>query len=254
MIPTYVISLPEASERRASAERQLSAAGVDWRFIDAIKGRALARDSAGLAIGTTFLWRFNRYVVPGEIGCSLSHMAALLAFLSTGAPRALILEDDFSAGPEAWASLRLLLDANLPHDILKLGGATPPNGRVVRHVAGLDVIETLKPSICAHAYVVSQAGAQKLVCGDGATRIPFDNYLLDTYLHGAVVAEAYPFPFGLSSLSLQSSLAADRSGPEGSSSILRPVAWFRKAKGRLPHNIRKRLYARRMGGQRTTAL
>ncbi|MDI1302414.1 MAG: glycosyltransferase family 25 protein [bacterium] len=96
-IPIYVVSLPGTDARRAGMAAQLAALGLEFDFVDAIRGSALsAADRAGkLAPAENIRANIGgRDMTDGEIGCALSHQMAYDRILASGQERAFVLEDD----------------------------------------------------------------------------------------------------------------------------------------------------------------
>ena len=90
----FVISLPEAQERRRSAARQLLAHGIAFEFFDAVTGgEALAGAIEGCR-DADWLLNTGRIVTAAEIGCFASHRA-LWRHCAAQCEPLLILEDDF---------------------------------------------------------------------------------------------------------------------------------------------------------------
>lgn len=88
-IASYLINLDKDKERLAATSQQLSQHGIDFERIPAIWGKdADPTPAAGAAKAT------GRALLPGEIGCFLSHRAAAEAFLATDKELGLVLEDD----------------------------------------------------------------------------------------------------------------------------------------------------------------
>lgn len=87
-LPVFVISLAKARERRRSICAHLDALGVEYALIDAVEGAALTEQERRevTAEGADLL--------PGEIGCALSHLIAWRRIAEGPAPAGLILEDD----------------------------------------------------------------------------------------------------------------------------------------------------------------
>lgn len=83
MHKAYVINLPGASERLARLGRNLGEIGLDFEVVAAVDGRRMepsAADFSKLAYGLMHGKQPNM----GEIGCYLSHIAALRKFLDSG--------------------------------------------------------------------------------------------------------------------------------------------------------------------------
>ena len=97
-IPTFIVNLPQSTERKAYMERILAPFDfLDIRFMEAVYGRALTEEEltqrfdAGLAYK-----RYGRELERGEIGCSLSHFECYHRLVESGENFCLILEDDIT--------------------------------------------------------------------------------------------------------------------------------------------------------------
>lgn len=116
---TYLINLPTARTRLAQMEHVLAAAGMPFTRIDAVNGRELPLPCPEFHELAHRLMT-GRRPIPAEIGCYLSHMKAIDAFLASDAEHALILEDDARFD----ASLPSLITKALAHghlwDVLRL--------------------------------------------------------------------------------------------------------------------------------------
>lgn len=98
-LKAYVINLPEARDRLASTVAHLDRAGIRYEVVDAIFGPSLSYphpdfDDPG------YRARQGRRRIDREVGCYLSHVKALHAFLASDEEYGLILEDDASFTPE----------------------------------------------------------------------------------------------------------------------------------------------------------
>jgi glycosyl transferase family 25 len=95
-----VISLPDASDRRASFAERARGTSIGWTWFDAhlelAPGLTHDPDEAIVAKG--------RPLYPGELGCYSSHYAAWEMFLDSGAPQMLVLEDDTIVDWGFWRS------------------------------------------------------------------------------------------------------------------------------------------------------
>jgi glycosyl transferase, family 25 len=247
VLAVYVINLRRAAARREAALDQLRRPDLSVDVIEAVDGRGLAVGSDGHVIGTGYVPRLRRRFGPGELGCSLSHMRALLAFLASDAPLALVLGDDFEVTPGGWDRLDHLLSAGLSFDVLKLGsplGSRLRDPEVWRN-EGLRVVATLSPSTLSHAYVVTRAGAQRLVSSPGLASMPFDLFLRDTYRHRCRVLEVEPSLFTYKDDG-RSAIAQDRDEAIAANLALRLWLWFARRCWRLSHNVRRWLHAARV--------
>lgn len=96
-IPIYVVSLPGTDARRDGMTAQLAALGLEFEFVDAIRGSALSAAEREGIVGPVENIRANiggRDMTDGEIGCALSHQIAYDKILAAEHERAFVLEDD----------------------------------------------------------------------------------------------------------------------------------------------------------------
>lgn len=91
---TYLINLDRAKERLAIMESEFSKHGITFERVIAVDAKAL--DHSSYKVNN----KYDRNLVPGEIGCYLSHVKALQTFLASDNDFAVILEDDAIFDPQ----------------------------------------------------------------------------------------------------------------------------------------------------------
>ncbi|UXY15566.1 glycosyltransferase family 25 protein [Chitiniphilus purpureus] len=98
----FVISLAQREDRRRHIRQHLAERGVAFDFADAVDGRALAdADRARLYDPALARQRGERRTLtPGELGCSLSHLALYRRMLEQDLPAICVLEDDAELSPD----------------------------------------------------------------------------------------------------------------------------------------------------------
>lgn len=164
--PVYLINLPRDTRRFAMMQAQLQRLALPFEQVPAVYGRELSEvERARLYSPALNRARFHQAMVPGEIGCYASHLQVWQRLVNSGAPHALVLEDDAELRPKLPAALRAAA-ALPPHwDMIKLVGretesvqqrwALPCNtGELIRYQR--------VPSLTC-AYLVSREGALKLL-------------------------------------------------------------------------------------------
>lgn len=98
MWPAYVINLADNAARLSAVSRVLGAQGVVFERIDAVNGWKLDAAQIGAVYDAARNVRDGRQpLVPAEIGCYLSHIAAWHRIAEGSAPGGFIFEDDFDA-------------------------------------------------------------------------------------------------------------------------------------------------------------
>jgi GR25 family glycosyltransferase involved in LPS biosynthesis len=170
-IPTYVINLKERSDRWRLflAHDPVATAALDLHRVAAQNGKLLDPLADPRISTQTRLnilrndRRTHREIATlGAIGCSISHGRAWRRFLASGAPYAIIMEDD--ARPD-FATLQRIKEvaADLPSDTaIWLLGAYKPNLVYEAAAAGSDW-STVYQFTASHAYLITRAAAKKLL-------------------------------------------------------------------------------------------
>lgn len=213
-IPIFVINLARHSHRRAFMEMQLDGIGLGFEFFDAIDGRLLGADElarnydSGLAHAT-----IERDLTPGEIGCALSHLGVYQRMVADGLPFALVLEDDALIG----AQFQEVLENTL-------GMIHPNEEKAVLFVhtqkysewfsRKIDNDHKLAPAVdayCAHAYLITQAAAKKLLVTLNPVHTVADcwNYLMKNRV--IEILSVVPYCIGHAPLAKNSDIEPDRS-------------------------------------------
>jgi glycosyl transferase family 25 len=242
---TLVISLPHAAERQRRISSDLNSAGLPFSIVQAVVGRNLTKTEVATLAPSRFRARLGRDLTLGEIGCTLSHKAALETFLLSSETTALILEDDALVPPNLAAMIEQFATI-LPTGwgILKIGGMGGFRGKVLGDTNFGRIVDTAAPTIYAHAYVVSRLGAEQLLRKILPVRLPYDLYMRDTFLHHALTFEVVP-PVVHQAISGDSSLATERSEsmvPFGWRHVMFYPAW------KFSHELRRRAYLARKFG------
>lgn len=88
LFQTYLINLDRASDRLEKMKIEFEKTGIGYERISAVDARKLKGDE--YIINN----QYDRDLIPGEIGCYLSHVETLQIFLESTYNFALIIEDD----------------------------------------------------------------------------------------------------------------------------------------------------------------
>lgn len=114
------INLETAADRRERLLQQARTAGIGLRLVTAYAGKDLSdEDKAGYDRARR-LQEFDRDLTPNEIGCVLSHLKALREFVETGAPYAVIMEDDVVFSPGMKEGIGYIIHRTAGWQVLKL--------------------------------------------------------------------------------------------------------------------------------------
>lgn len=103
VFPAFIVSLPDALERRACTLRLFDGI-LNATFVDSVRGKDASHLLVGAGVSLPHSsygeWFFGldkmsaRYA--GELGCTLGHLTAIRRAYESGAQHALIMEDDTS--------------------------------------------------------------------------------------------------------------------------------------------------------------
>jgi len=172
----HSISLSTAFERRACMRSHLTALGLQYEIIDAVRGDALSQ---------TYRQEVNpaRNMSDGQIGCYLSHIHIYERLIEQQIPVVLILEDDTVLHPSVKAIVNsgcLTLDFDycfLGNDDAGDAGyvfynSAEPTPMSSRHLA----YPLSAGPFCLNAYLITLEGAKKRVACAYPARSAIDHY------------------------------------------------------------------------------
>ena len=105
----FVINLDGSTGRMDALAPLLDAADLDWTRLSAVDGRNGPVPGWERYNEARTIIRHDRPMRGGEMGCFLSHLKALDAFVATGKPFAIVLEDDVIIPPNFKASAQKVI-------------------------------------------------------------------------------------------------------------------------------------------------
>lgn len=197
----FLINLDRSPDRLATMDARLRALALPYERVPGVDGLKLP--------DAEFAWqtRVNRFYKPlsrGEVGCHLSHLEALKRLVASGAPYALILEDDAEL-PDGLPGLieRALArrdtesDPRARWDVLKLVrsrrrfvdfGPLDAGHALVEYGFSVPAVTT--------AALWTREGAMKWVAAYDGARRPIDCDLQHPWEYGLTILSAHPPPVG----------------------------------------------------------
>lgn len=223
-LPVYVINLADDQARWEAILRSAKAHAPDFVLhrVEAVDGRKMGETRPGADLAA-FLALQGRAMLPGEYGCYRSHLKALETFLASGAPHALILEDDVLFEPRSAARIQAVLEALPEAGVVKLVnhrtalliglGETAAGDRIGRTLHG--------PQGSAAAYLVSREGARRLLDELATMTRPWDVALERAWAHGTPVFSTARDVLGFSEHRQTSTVATDGYGEA-------KLPWYRR--------------------------
>lgn len=174
-IPLYVVNLDRSADRLAAISESAAEWGLTITRVPAVDGRSLSADQSRILDHRKFGAFNGKAVLPGEIGCYLSHLKALTLIANGSHAFGVILEDDvrfterFSPALEALGRVE-------GWDVVKL-----INHRTKGFVKHFDLGPDLSLGRCMHgpmggtaAYAVTRMAAKKLLLSLRPMVVPVD--------------------------------------------------------------------------------
>lgn len=171
----YVISLARAKERRKSITKQLNRLHCDYTIIDAVDGYALSQEEILTLADPEAIARAPRYLNPGQIGCSQSHLNCYGRIAKEDRNYALILEDDMILRSFSLEKLELLAEKYAAsRSVILLYYRSPPNGRSCHFKFISDQFSPFETPriahpltiddtpLCTGAYIISRPACESL--------------------------------------------------------------------------------------------
>ncbi len=195
-IKHYFINLDRSPERRGFVERQLVNMGLAGERITGIDGAKLPEKVEGI---DPDLYRrcHGRTIRSGEIGCYLSHLKALRAFLDSGDHFAVILEDDAVLLPSYKEVLAALTGEKMASrwDMVKLQCRRKQKPwRMYQLTSETFLGVSAMRSTGATAYLVNRNAAKRMLIGLLPMQVPWD-HAFDRAVHLWIKVRAvYPYP------------------------------------------------------------
>ena len=179
--PIFVISLPGTEERRAYITEQLGKLGLPFSFFDAVNGYALDVPSHENYNGFKRRLYFGKDLTQGELGCFLSHKKLYEKICDDNLESAVILEDDVILHQDFPKILSTLKKHHQSFDLVRFLGSPKVMKRGGRKLIPLEdsywLIRMPTAPGGAHATLVTQNGAQKLLKAMRRTAYPIDTLL-----------------------------------------------------------------------------
>ena len=189
----FVVSLADATERRAAFSDRARDTRVAWRFFDACTQRpdSLAIDEAAIRRNK------GRALTRGEIGCYASHFSIWEEMVARDVAQAIVLEDDTIVD---WAYIERLAETDLAargFDYLRLYAKRPTFQRVVatdflQH--SRTVVELIGLAYGTQGYAITLAGARAFIAECRTIRRPIDDAMDRSWAHGVRNLALFPAP------------------------------------------------------------
>ncbi|MBB5372003.1 glycosyltransferase family 25 protein [Acidocella aromatica] len=164
-IPIYVISLDRVPERREHMRAQMARLGLAHEIVQAVDGREPIEGLERIYDRSRRLRTYGSDLTLAEIACCLSHLEVCRRIAASEAGIGLVLEDDVVLSDTVAPVLAELAGMRRgSFEVVRLAGLRERRGRIVRRLSGGYDLARLAVGPCgAQAYVVTAAGARKLI-------------------------------------------------------------------------------------------
>lgn len=167
-IKVYVISLVRSVDRRLQVAAMFAELGVDFEFFDAVDGRGL-----GLAAVTdsNAPWQ----LLPGEVGCYMSHLGVWRNVVDRNHDVALVLEDDVILDGNAFRVIDSCIKSMNNWDAVRLFSTEKQVGLVVKALdMGYKLVMPSKNPSGMGGYLISRSGALRMLAVYERISVPID--------------------------------------------------------------------------------
>jgi glycosyl transferase family 25 len=160
-LQAWVINLDRASDRLQRIAARLQHLGLAWTRLRAVDAHTLTDAQRAELDEPGYQRRHGKTSLPGELGCYLSHVAALRAFLDSNALFGLVLEDDVQVLESLPSVLAGLMAIASQWDVVKLSAVHSGTPVAVHPVVpGHDLAVMLSRCTGSSAYLVNRRAAQ----------------------------------------------------------------------------------------------
>lgn len=246
----YVISLATDHERRLKISRLLAKTSLNWRFFDAVHFLPGNQIDSRLLLLTGIVPEslinqdqakhiVGRPLIPGDIGCVMSHLVLYYTFLQTNFPCICVLEDDALFNPQALESfLSSYREKDLMPAITLLGHMSYPYlrqdfgaevGPVPVELCSINRFRLFRPvefPFLTHAYIINRKACKLMLKYGLPISMPIDWLTGSAELLGIELKVLSP-PISLQSQAAKGTVQG-REYPKQTSkieNILSPMFW-----------------------------
>ena len=197
-VRTWVINLDRAPERLQHVSAQLQRLGLPFTRLPAVDARAMTLADQACLDEPTYRRRHGMSPLWGELGCYLSHVAVMRAFLASEARFALVLEDDVGLQDSLPAVLQGLVRHAHRWDMVKLSAVHSGTPQPVLDLApGHQLAVMLSRCTGSSAYIVNRHAAQAYLhqpTGLLPMQLPYDHVFDQGWRFGLKVRLVTPTP------------------------------------------------------------
>jgi len=194
-LQTWVINLDRAPARLQRIAAQLERLGLSWQRLPAVDAKALRPEQRAALDEAGYQRKHGMTPWLGELGCYLSHVEVMRAFLASGARYALVFEDDVRLRDSLPAVLRGLMAEPGRWDMVKLSAVHSGTPMPVFSIApGHQLAVMLSRCTGASAYMVNRRAAEVYARELLPMSLPYDHVFDQGWRFGLKVRLVTPTP------------------------------------------------------------
>jgi glycosyl transferase, family 25 len=194
-VRAFVINLDHSTERLAAIQKQAEVVRLPLTRVPGVLGRAVDLANTPAVDVRGYALRHGRDISMNEVGCYLSHLRALDAFLASGAAFGIILEDDAGLPAGYLDLIQRLLEKQHAWDIVKLSAFHSGTPLLIEPIGqGQSLGIPLSRHMNANNVLYSRAAAEKMVRALTPMQLPFDHALERAWLFGLRLRVVTPSP------------------------------------------------------------
>jgi glycosyl transferase family 25 len=172
---------------------QLVSTGLSWQRVAGVDGASFGELPWAGYDDRAYDRNWGKTHHPGEVGCFLSHVRALRAFLQDGAEFGLILEDDCLFPADLNDLLDDLIERTAEWDVVKLSGKHAGMPVTVGHLRnGRRLVALLQRQTGSAAYLVNRKAAQVYVARLLPMNVPYDHTFDQVWRYGLTLRGVVP--------------------------------------------------------------
>jgi glycosyl transferase family 25 len=192
--PIFVINLDRSQKRRSRIVKMLEEYKYNFEIISAVDGYSLSEEEKSQYSAESSQNALNRELVPGEIGCALSHIKVYKRILDEDWDSAIVLEDDATIEGDIESALSLIKDNEQTNDLVFLGhrGNTIPSFWYRKNAKNIKLAPVVNLPYGAFGYWLNRKAAQILSLNNQPIHLPADVVTARASQFGLMVRGIFP--------------------------------------------------------------
>ena len=215
MLKIFVISLPDAMERRERVARQLGELGLSFEFFDAMRGEQVLADRYFERCDEEeWLLNTGHSMSLGEVGCFASHRSMWQKCVELGEPL-MIMEDDFQLLPGFAGAAEKVAENISSCGFIRLQTETRARKQCVAVQGDYTLWRYTKVPHSSMCNSLTPEVARKLVEQTRVIYEPVDVFMKKFWVHGQPIYGLTPYAVTESTLSQQTYILHREKVPKG---------------------------------------